>query len=373
MLAERGLHPAEIGVVVGAGLAGGAAGTALVAAVGDRSHRARALRLWALLGAFGLAGVAWTSELALLLPIVAIGMVNGMGRDRGPAQTLEQAALADLEGPATRTAVLGRYALIQDLGGAAGALLAGFPVWLQAAGVSSLSGYRLAFGVLAIAVLASALCYRKLPDRVPAQRAGGSRPTLAPTTRRRVSHFAGLTLLDSLGGGMLAGSILAYWFFQRFGLRADQLGALFFVARGLNGASYLLAPVLARRIGLLRTMVFTHVPSSVVLLLLPVTGTAIQAGVLFLLREAMVQMDVPTRQAYLAAITSPGERAFAMGTAGVSRSIGWSVGAPLAGAGIAALGLAAPLFGGAVLKIAYDLALFFAFRRVETGELAAEG
>jgi predicted MFS family arabinose efflux permease len=188
------------------------------------------------------------------------------------------------------------------------------------------------------------------------------------TVRRRLGGLAGLTALDSVGGGFLAGSILSYWFFRRFGLAPETLGVLFFAARALNAASYLAAERFARRFGLVRTMVFTHLPSSGLLLALPLVGSAWAAVALFLAREALVQMDVPTRQSYIAAVVPAGARTFALGVMGVVRSAGWAVGAPLAGFAMGAVGIAAPLYGGAILKILYDVALFGAFRQVRPPE-----
>lgn len=183
-------------------------------------------------------------------------------------------------------------------------------------------------------------------------------------TRRRVAGLTGLFTLDSLGGGFLAGSILTYWFFRRFGLTGESLGPLFFAGRVLNALSYGWAAALSRRIGLVRTMVFTHLPSSLVLLGLPLAPTAALAAALFLARESLVQMDVPTRQAYVAAITRPGERTPALGLTALARNVGWAVGPALAGLATAAFGLPAPLVAGAGLKVVYDVALFASFRQI---------
>ena len=168
--------------------------------------------------------------------------------------------------------------------------------------------------------------------------------------------------------------MLSYWFFQRFGLTGAVLGPLFFATRVLNAASYLVAERLARRIGLLRTMVFTHLPSSLILLLLPLAPSAWAAAAILLLREALVQMDVPTRPSYVAAVTPPGDRAFALGVTGLVRNIGWATGPAGAGWAMQSLGLGAPLVLGAGLKIVYDGLLYRAFRQVRPPEeLASAG
>jgi predicted MFS family arabinose efflux permease len=316
---------------------------------------------------YGAAALAPTPALLVLTALV--GMLNGFGRDRGPAQTLDLSVLADLAPDADRTRLFSRYTLVQDVAGAVGALGAGLPSIASAAGSVSLdSGYRLAFAGLAAATLVSLLCYRGL--RVPpAGRSGALRGLPRdPVVRRRIGGLAGLTALDSLGGGFLAGSILSYWFFRRFGLAPEALGALFFGARALNALSYLVAERLARRIGLVRTMVFTHLPSSGLLLALPLVGSPWAAVAVFLAREALVQMDVPARQSYIAAVAPPDARTFALGLTGIVRGVGWAVGAPLAGFAMGALGVGAPLYCGAALKIVYDVALFGAFRGIRPPE-----
>jgi len=355
--------------VVGSGLAGLAVGTTVIAFLGDRVGRRRALVATTLLSAAGLAGIA-LAETPLVLAVTALlGMVNGMGRDRSPAQVLEQSLLADGATDATRTRAFTRYTLVQDLAGAAGALAAGLPTVLERwAGLSTHAAGRGTFVGAAVLVLATLPPYLALPKE--ARRITGEpwwHVPLSPDGRRHVKGLAALFALDSLGGGFLAGSILTYWFFQRFGLSGDVLGPVFFAARLLNAASYLGAEWLAGRIGLVRTMVFTHLPSSLLLCALPFVPSATLAVAFFLVREALVQMDVPTRQSYVTAITRPGERTFALGITGVVRNVGWAFGPPLGGLAMG-VRLGAPLLVGAGLKIVYDLALFRSFRNVRAPE-----
>jgi predicted MFS family arabinose efflux permease len=343
------------------------AGTALVTFTGDALGRRRLLLAFTLLAGAGLVALALVDGLAPLAAVAFAGSVNGIGRDRSPAQVLDQAALADHSQPAARTRVFVRYTLLGDIGGAVGALAAGLPaaiMWLS--GLAQLAAYRWVFGGAGALTIASCLAYALLPK--DARR--GAAPSARASWRRlkgRTTTLASLFAIDSLGGGFLAGSILAYWFFRRHGLDAGQLGLLFFAARILNAASYLAAERLARSIGLVRTMVFTHLPSSVVLVMLPFVPLPAAIG-LFLLREALVQMDVPTRQSYVAAVIPPADRTAALGLAGLARNTGWTIGPALAGTAMAALGMAAPLFIGAALKIVYDVALFASFRGVRPAE-----
>ena len=180
--------------------------------------------------------------------------------------------------------------------------------------------------------------------------------------------FAALSGLDSLGGGFLTTALLSYWFFKRFGVNESLLGPLFFCVRILNGLSHLGAAWLARRIGLVNTMVFTHIPSSFLLMTVPFAPNLPLAITLFLLRESLVEMDVPTRQSYIVAVVREEERTQAAGITNLTRSISWAV-APMAGGSLmGAVSLSAPLLLAPALKITYDLLLFRAFRHIRPPE-----
>ena len=365
-LALRGLDASEVGFVVSAGLAGMMAGTALVTFAGDRIGRRRLMLAFTLLAAAGLIALALLDGLLPLALAAFAGTVNGIGRDRSPAQVLDQALLADHSDPLSRTAVFVRYTLLQDVGAALGALAAGAPAVLAAVTtLPTVAAYRWVLALAGALTLASAAAYATLPTDPPLARLAAP----APNRRmpRRAYRLASLFALDSLGGGFLAGSILAYWFFRRHGLAAAELALLFAAARVLNAASYFAAERLARWIGLVRTMVFTHLPSSAVLILLPFVPLPAAIG-LFLVREALVQMDVPTRQSYVTAVIEPEDRTAALGLAGLARNTGWAIGPALAGVAMTGLGIAAPLFIGAGLKMAYDVALFASFRSVRPAE-----
>jgi len=356
-------------VVVALGLAGNAAGTALVATHADRIGRRRSLVLASALAATGLALVAVATRPVLLGLAALVGMVNGMGRDRGPAQTVDQSLLAGLVPAGGRTAAFTRYAFTQDVLGALGSLGAGLPAVLATRfNVGPVVAYRWTLLGAAAVSLVPVVLYARVREAVPSVPPLAGAVRLGTESRRRVAGLVRLFALDSLGGGFLAGSILSYWFFRRYGLDGAALGSVFFAARGLNAVSYFAAAALARRLGLIRTMVVTHLPSSLVLIVLPFVATPWLAIALFLLRESLVQMDVPARQSYVAAVTAPGERTFALGVTSLARNLGWAVGPGLAGAAMGLVGLGAPLFGGAALKIVYDLALYASYRHVRPPE-----
>ncbi len=369
-----GLGPGAVGLVIALGLAGNAAGVAVIALRPSRLDRRRVLVWVSALSAAGLATFAVTTSPLALGVAALLGMLNGMGRDRGAAQALDQALLADAVPDAGRTALFTRYTLIQDLAATAGSLAAGLPLLLERGlGLAAVEAQRATFGVAALAMLAQVGLYQRLSS-FPTPSPPSSAEAGAHTgSGRRLAGLSALFAFDSLGGGFLAGSIMSYWFFRRFGLDVAALGVLFFGARLLNAGSYVAAAALARRIGLVRTMVFTHLPSSAALLILPFAPSAGWAVALFLAREALVQMDVPTRQSYVAAVVPRHDRTRAFGVTTLVRNLGWAVGPALSGAAIAAWGLAAPLWCGGGLKVAYDMALYASFRRIPAPEERGAG
>jgi MFS family permease len=345
--AASGIGPAAAGFVVAAGLSGGALAALLVTLAGPRlPRRATLIALAALSGAGMLAYAALPAGVPQLAVAVAfVGMLNGMGRDRGAALVLETAALPSTVPPAKRTKTFAVFTMLQDVGHAVGSLVAAMPF---------------AFPVAAALLAAPAVLYAGLS---PAVEVGPSPPRRAqPATRRVLWKIAPLFALDSVGGGFLTTSLLSYFFFERFGVGVTALGALFFAARLLNAGSHLAAAWLAERIGLVPTMVFTHLPSSLLLATVPFAPSFGVAAVLFLLREGLVEMDVPTRQSYVMAVVAPEDRTLASGVTHLVRLGGWAAGPLLAGALMQGLSLATPLFFGAGLKVAYDLLLWRAFR-----------
>lgn len=361
-LAGSGLSASASGIVVGVGLAGGAIAALVVTLARDRLGRRVPLLVLALLSAAGTALLAAASHPATVCAAAFLGMVNGMGRDRGAALVLETAALPGTVPDEARTRAFAVYSLFQDVGHALGGLVAGAPALLVRARAIPESSAALS-GLLAAAVLllASAAFYVGLSPS--SERTAGPRSPLRPETRRVLAKIVPLFGLDSVAGGFLTASLLAYFFSERFGVGAGGLGLLFFAARALNAGSHLAAAWLARRIGLVNTMVFTHIPSSVLLATVPFAPTFAVASLLFLLREGLVEMDVPTRQSYVMAVVAPEDRTFASGATHLVRLAGWAAAPGLAGAMMQGLALATPLFVGAGLKVVYDVALWRAFRR----------
>jgi MFS family permease len=368
-LARLGLGPAEIGLVVSTGLAGMTAALLLSTFRADRFGRRRTLVVLATLGAAGALGAAVVSALPALAAMAFVGMLNGQGRDRGASLAVEQAVLPATTGETERTAAFAWYNVLQDVGHALGALLAALPSLLRDVGaagdVESLRAVLLLCGLL---LTVTAVLSARLSPRIEAGRTGTETVRVAPESRRRVARISALFAVDALAGGFLGSALVAYFFHARFGADEVTLAWLFVGARALNAASHLGAAWLARRIGLVNTMVFTHIPSSLLLATVAIAPDFWTAAVLFLLREGLVEMDVPTRQSYVMAMVRPEERTFASGVTNVVRLAGWAAGPPFAGLFMQSLSLGAPLVVGAAMKIGYDVALYFSFRRIRPPE-----
>ena len=367
-LATLGLNAWRIGLAISLGLAGCAIGTFIVTYAADRWGRRATLVILALLMSLGGLVLACSAHTAVVMASVLLGMVNGMGRDRGAGLTVEQAILPKTTTETKRTTVFAWYNLIVDAGHAIGSLLGGLPALLRSrVGVPALESYQWTWGLYSVlCLIAGLLALRlsrsvELSDRAPPQR-------LSPSSRPVVVKFAALSGLDSLGGGFLTTALLSYWFFRRFGVDEALLGPLFFAVRVLNGLSHLGAAWLAKRIGLVNTMVWTHLPSSLLLMTVPIAPNLLVAIVLFLVRESLVEMDVPTRQSYIVAVVRDGERTRASGITNLTRSVSWAVAPALAGSLMRVVSLSAPLVVGPGLKIAYDLLLYRAFRHLKPPE-----
>jgi len=360
-LAHLAFDPARIGYVVGAGLFGCAAAALLVTLVGDRAGRRRSLIGVSLVAALGGAGFALCGHPFAAGLTAFLGMVNGMGRDRGAALILDQVILPATVDDGSRTQAFAWYNVLQDIGHALGALLAGLPAVLRRFGTEEIASYRAGVGVYAVLMLVVAGLYLGLSTSVE-RPADAPRPRISPRTRRVLWRIASLFAFDSLAGGFLTTALLTFFFYERFHVAEEVLGPLFFGARVLNAVSHLGAAWLSRRIGLVNTMVFTHVPSSLLLITVAFAPSFGVAAVLFLLREGLVEMDVPTRQSYVMAVVAPEERTVASGVTHLVRVGAWAVAPSFAGVFMAGWSLMTPLVIGSAMKVAYDVLLYAAFR-----------
>ena len=383
-LDERGLDVQAIGAVFTAALAGGAAMTLVQTAVADRLGRRRLLLLGALLMA-GAGAVFVVSDSVWVLIVAAIvGTISPSGKEVGPFLSLEQAIVPQTTSDAERTSAFAFYNMIGLAAGAVGALLVGVPVLL---GMPTLLGYQALVWAYAATGLLLLFLYNYLTSAVeaaPAAMVAESartpvRPPVPAVQRPRFSwgldqsrgivlRLAALFSLDAFAGGFVVQGVTAYWFHLRYGVDAAGLGAIFFGAQMLSALSFFAAVPLARRVGLLRTMVFTHLPSNVLLVLVPLMPDLGLAVAMLLVRHLLSQMDVPTRQSYTMAVVAPEERAAAAGLTSVARNAAAAAAPVFASATLAVPALGLPFLIAGGLKIVYDLAIYAVFRNVRPPE-----
>jgi MFS family permease len=369
-LAARGLSDWGIGLLLSATLLGDAAITLWLTTIADRFGRRRTLLLGA--GLMVLAGTVFvlTDEPLLLALAAIIGVISPSGYEIGPFLSVEQAALTGLVPGQNRTRLFAWYHLAGSLATACGSLAGGWLAFgLQDAGLSALAAYQgvlatyaLLGGVLVLLFLrlSARVELQQLPD-VPQRRLGLHR------SRGVVARLSALFAVDAFAGGFVIQSLLAYWFYLRFGISEAVLGSVFFVANLLAGASALLASRLAARFGLINTMVFTHLPSNILLCLVPFMPSLPSALAVLLVRFTISQMDVPTRQSYTMAVVDPDERSAASGVTTIARSLGAALSPALSG-GLLALSMHAPFLLAGGLKIIYDLALYRSFKALKPEE-----
>lgn len=367
-LAAAGVREEVIGLLLTLTLLGDVVLSLAVTTRADRLGRRRMLALGGLLLALAGLAFATTTALPLLGAAAIVGVISPSGNEAGPFLPIEQAAVAQALPPGRRTAIFAWYQLAGALATAAGALCGGAGATaLQRAGVAPLRSYQLLFAGYAAAGAGLALLAARLSPGVEAPVAPAApRTTLGlHASRGVVARLSALFALDAFAGGFVVQSFVAWWFHRRFGAGPATLGAIFFGANLLAGVSALSAAAVARRIGLLRTMILTHLPSNLLLAAVPLAPTLPVAIGLLLARFSISQMDVPTRQSYTMAVVTPGERAAAAGTTGIARTVGAAVAPLLAGPLYASAALASvPFLVAGTLKVVYDLSLWRAFRHV---------
>jgi MFS family permease len=377
-LVSLGLTEAQSGLVLTLTLAGDVVVSLLLTTQADRIGRQRMLVIGAVLMAA--AGLAFASTRNLLFLIVAgtIGVISPSGNEVGPFLSIEQASLSHFVPAPDRTEVFAWYTLAGSLATALGALCGGFLTQaLQHASLTPVASYRAVVLLYAALGLLLAFLFTRLSalvevGAVPSRSASSSGiADIFGITRSRnvVLQLSSLFALDSFAGGLVVQSFAAYWFYLRFGVEPGTLGAIFFWANIFAGVSALLASRIAARIGLVRTMVVTHLPSNVLLILVPLMPNLSLAVFVLLLRFSISQMDVPTRQSYIMAVVPPEERSAAGGFTGVARTTGAAVSPLLAGFMFARPSwINVPFFIAGGLKILYDLLLYKQFVTVQPPE-----
>ncbi|MEO5705049.1 MAG: MFS transporter [Candidatus Limnocylindrales bacterium] len=365
-LAAAGLDAGAIGLLLTLTLVGDTVISLLLTTHADRIGRRRTLVVGAVLMAG--AGVVFAGSTAFVVLLVAatLGVLSPSGSEVGPFLPIEQASLTEVTPAQRRTGIYAWYNLVGSIATATGALVAGLTVSaLLASGWTDLDAYRAVLVGYAVAGLAIVPIVRMVSRsvEVPPVDTSIARRFGLHKSKGIVGRLAALFALDAFGGGLIMQSLLAFWFHERYGVSEAALGAIFFGANILAAVSALAAARIAARFGLINTMVFTHLPSNVLLMVVPLMPTVELAILVLLARFSISQMDVPTRQSYTMAVVDPDERSAAAGVTGIARTTGAALSPLIAAPLFAVPGLASlPFFIAGGLKIAYDLALWRAFR-----------
>ena len=373
-LADVGLTESEIGLLFTLTLVGDAGISLWLTTSADRFGRKRTLLVGALLMAG--AGIVFllTKNMIVLMAAAIIGVISPSGNEIGPFLSVEQAGLTEIISDQKRTQVFAWYNLVGSFATATGALSGGWLAQiLQSQGMTAGAAYRVVLMGYAAGGFLLTLLFLWLTSDVevpPAKQADTTRRVLGlHKSRNVVLKLSALFALDAFAGGLIVQSMIAYWFHVKFGVESGVLGSIFFGANVLAGISALLAVRIAQKIGLINTMVFTHVPSNILLMLVPLMPTLPLAIGVLLLRFSISQMDVPTRQSYTMAVVAPDERSAASGVTGIARSVGASLSPVLTGIflGIPAL-FSLPFFLCGGLKLVYDLLLYRSFQTMRPPE-----
>ncbi len=378
-LAQVGLREEQIGLLFTLTLAGDAGISLWLTTTADRFGRRRTLLAGALL-MFGAGAVfILTRDVVVLMAAAIIGVISPSGNEIGPFLSVEQAALSQLLPGERRTRVFAWYNLAGSFATAAGALSGGWLAHgLQARGVTAVESYRVilagyALGGIVLAILFLTLSGAIEVGAVPGAETAARRAFGLHRSRRVVFKLSALFSMDAFAGGLIVQSMIAYWFHIRFGVDPGIIGSIFFGANLLAGLSSLLAVRLAARIGLINTMVFTHVPSNILLILVPLMPSLPLAVSMLLLRFSISQMDVPTRQSYTMAVVAPDERSAASGVTSIARSVGAAISPTLTGIFLGSSALfSLPFFLSGGLKLVYDGLLYRNFRALPPPEEARE-
>ena len=368
-LDRLGLDPTHIGIVLAAAIGGSAAMTIVWSLLADRYGRRRTVATMAVLMAVGGLVFGMADSFAILLVAAFTGTISATSSEIGVFQTVDQAMLPQTAPDERRTWLFSIYNTVATFAGALGALFAASASVFAGLGLTGADAYRPLFVLYAGIGVANLLLFLGLSDGIEVARVHGERRFIGiHRSAGKVAKLSALFGLDAFAGALVVQSLVAYWFYLRWGLGPEQLALVFFAVNVLSGLSLLAAGWLSARIGLLNTMVFTHLPSNVLLVLVPFAPTAPLAVALFLLRMSISQMDVPTRQSYTMAVVDPDERTATAGLTNVARSAASTMSPVLTGLAFAAGALGLPFIVAGGLKIAYDGLVFLTFRNVRPPE-----
>ncbi|MBY3163717.1 MFS transporter [Rhizobium laguerreae] len=367
-LERIGLEALEVGAVLTSALVGSLAANIIWSLTADRFGRRRTVVVMALVMAVSGFIFAITNEVWLLVITAFAGTISATASEVGPFQSIDQAILPQVVSPAHRTWAFSIYNMAAYIAAAIGSLLAGFAGSSMLPGILG-DGLQIVFVAYGLAGVANALLFGILSPAVELSRVdGASRYIGLDRSKAVVFKLSALFAIDAFAGGLVVQSVVAYWFHLRWDLDLMSLGSVFFAVNLVAGFSMLLAPVLAERIGLLNTMVWTHIPSNIMLMLVPLAPSVEIAIALFVGRMLVSQMDVPARQSYMMAIVDPAERVPAAGITNVARAAASAISPVISTAAFASASLGLPFVVAGLMKIGYDLIIWQTFRNVRPKE-----
>jgi MFS family permease len=368
-LKQIGLDDFLIGAVLTAALAGSAVMNVFWSIKADRFGRRKTVATMGVLMFVGGLLFAVTDNVWVLLLAAFSGTISATSAEVGPFLTVEQAILPQTAPDDRRTWLFSIYDMLGNFAGAAGALFAGTLSFWAAIGLQGANAYKPLFAIYALIGLANVVLFMRLSDKVELARVEGAGKFLGiHRSRGTVAKLSVLFSLDSFAGGLVVQSLVAYWFYLRWGLSPEALAVVFFWVNVVSGLSFLAAAPLANRIGLLNTMVFTHLPSNVLLMLVPLAPTWWLAVLFFLLRMSVSQMDVPTRKSYTMAVVDADERTATAGITNTVRTAAAAFAPVLSGAAFSVAALGIPFFAAAAVKIVYDGLIYATFKDVRPPE-----
>jgi MFS family permease len=368
-----GFNDILIGLILAATLANSVIFTVIASFYADRIGRRKILVIYAILMSVAGAIFLATDNYVVLIIAALIGTINVTGSETGAFLSIEQALLPQtVKDAKKRNTIFAFYNMAGTFAMSAGVLLSGLPSLLQQYGLNQIESIKplfLFYSLLGIAVIAIYLALSKKIELSGREQAKPLTQTLSPKSKEILGKLSGLFAVDSFAGGFVIQSIVSFWFFTKFGVDLTTLSYIFSVAGVLTAFSFLAAAKIADRIGLVNTMVFSHIPSNVLLILVGFAPTLPLAIAFYLARMALSQMDVPTRQSYIVAVVEERERTAAAGITNISRNISQAVSPSFTGYILQALpALSAPFVLGGALKIAYDIALYLNFRKIKPAE-----
>lgn len=368
-----GFNGITIGIILTTAVLGGTILTIIASFVEARLGRRKLLIIFSLLMAGSGLAFAASTDLFVLLLATLLGTLNVTGNEFGAFLSIEQSIIPQSCGPEKLTLAYAIYNIGGSLAGAAGALLGGLPDFFQHSfGLNAELSFKPIFVLYSIIAVFVLIVYARLSRKVEAVTVKGkTSSTLSPGTRRKVAELSGFFAADAFGGSLLIQSIIAYWFFTRFGTPLPTIAVIFSVAGVLTAAMFLVAARVSDVIGPLKTMTFIHVPSDGLLILIPFFPSFLAAMVLYLASISISQMDVPPRQSYLVSIVQPQEMLATASFTNISRNLGQIVGPTVAGYLIQFVSLSSPFTVGGSIRLVNSISLYVRFRRVPTDKFAS--